>query len=95
MNYESIRLDKSLYKAEGGFSKQLERLDPTENYAGTELGGLDAFQRQLKRFDIKVGGPHSDTVSKFFATADSAALFPEYVSRAVAQGSAEANLLGE
>lgn len=95
MNYESIRLDKSLYKAEGGFAKQLERLDPTENYAGTELGGLDAFQRQLKRFDIKVGGPRSDTVSKFFATADSAALFPEYVSRAVAQGSAEANLLGE
>lgn len=29
-----------------------EVVDPIENYRGTPLEGLDAFQRQLKRFDI-------------------------------------------
>ena len=87
MNFEKIRLDKSMYKADGGFTKQLEKLDPSENYKNTNLEGLDAYQRQLKRFDIRVSGPNSDNISKFFATSDSAALFPEYVSRAVAQGS--------
>lgn len=92
-NYKTIKLDKTMYKAGGGFSHQLENLDPTAAYTGSELAGLDAFQRQLKRFDIKVAGPGSDTVSKFFQTADSAALFPEYVTRAVAQGAQEAGVL--
>jgi len=95
MNYENIRLDKSLYKAGGGFSQQLEALDPTKNYSGGELGKLDAFQRQLKRFDIKVSGKNSDTIAKFFQTSDSAALFPEYVARAVAQGAREEGQLAE
>ena len=95
MNYETIRLDKSLYKADGGFSQQLERLDPSKNYSGSELTGLDAFQRQLKRFDIKVSGRHSDPIAKFFQTSDSAALFPEYVARAVAQGAKEEGQLAE
>ena len=88
-NYQTIKLDKSMYKAGVPFSALLERLDPSQNYAGGELKGLDAFQRQLKRFDIKVGGPTSDTVSKFFGTPDSAVLFPEYVGRAVIQGADE------
>ena len=54
---------------------------------------MDAFGRQLKRFDIKVGGSGSDCVNKFFATTQSAALFPEYVSRAVRQGMDEAKVL--
>jgi hypothetical protein len=95
MNYKNIRLDKNMYKSEEGFSSSLEKLDPSAQYAGTEFAGLDAFQRQLKRFDIKVGGSRSDAVQKFFATADSAALFPEYVSRAVAQGAREASILEE
>jgi hypothetical protein len=95
MNYKNIRLDKNMYKSEEGFSSSLEKLDPSAQYAGTEYAGLDAFQRQLKRFDIKVGGSRSDAVQKFFATADSAALFPEYVSRAVAQGAREASILEE
>jgi len=95
MNYQNIRLDKSLYKSNGGFSAQLELLDPTSNYENTELAGLDAFQRQLKRFDIKVSGKNSDVIGKFFQTSDSAALFPEYVSRAVAQGAREESLLEE
>lgn len=55
--------------------------------------GWDAFERQLKRFDIKVSGAGSDTISKFFSTGDSAALFPEYVSRAVMQGVDESGVL--
>jgi len=95
MQYQNIRIDKSLYKNAGGFLAALEKLDPSEQYRGTELAGLDAFQRQLKRFDIKVSGPGSSPIAKFFSTADSAALFPEYVSRAVAQGAQEESILSE
>ena len=93
MSFDNIKLEKGLYSTGKGFTKALEELDPSENYKGTELEGLDAYQRQLKRFGIKVSGGDSDTVSKFFATTDSAALFPEYVSRAVRQGLVEDNLL--
>jgi len=85
-SYDNIRLEKGLYTTNGGFSNALEELDPSDNYAGTNLEGLDAFERQLKRFDIRVGGNGSDVVEKFFKTSDSAALFPEYVARAVKQG---------
>lgn len=94
--YDTIRLEKGMYGNCGKtFSEILEELDPSENYRGSELEGLDAFQRQLKRFDIKTGGSHSDTVQKFFRTSDSAALFPEYVSRAVKQGIDRADLLSD
>jgi hypothetical protein len=46
---------------------------------------MDAFQRQLKRFDIRVRGAGSDAVEKFFHTSESAVLFPEYVSRSGAR----------
>lgn len=85
-NFETIKLDKGLYGTRKGFLSELERIDPSENYKGTSLEGLDAFERQLKRFDIKLKGAGSSTVDKFFATTDSAVLFPEYVSRAVRQG---------
>ncbi len=91
-NYDNIKLEKGLYNT-GSFTSELEKADPTENYKGTPLEGLDAYQRQLKRFDIRVGGAGSDVVEKFFKTTDSATLFPEYVSRAVRQGMEEANLL--
>lgn len=86
MAFDTIKLEKGLYTTGKSFTKALETLDPSENYRGTELEGLDAYQRQLKRFDIKVSGKDSDTVAKFFQTSDSAALFPEYVARAVRQG---------
>ncbi len=92
--YEAIRLEKGMYGTPGkSFTEVLEGLDPSENYAGTALEGLDAYQRQLKRFDIKVGGADSSRMEKFFQTADSTALFPEYVTRAVRQGMEQANLL--
>ena len=94
-DFKNIRLEKGMYASSKGFNACLEELDPSENYKGTALENLDAFQRQLKRFDIKVSGRGSDTVDKFFQTTDSAALFPEYVSRAVRQGMEEADVLSD
>lgn len=85
--YEGIKLEKGMYTVGGkNFTGVLEELDPSENYKGTDLDGLDAYQRQLKRFDIKVSGTGCDTVEKFFSSTDSAVLFPEYIARAVRQG---------
>lgn len=92
-NFETIKLDKGLYHTSKGFLAELESIDPSENYKGTSLEGLDAFERQLKRFDIKVKGANSDTIDKFFATTDSAALFPEYIARAVRQGVEDSSLV--
>ncbi len=92
--YESLRLEKGMYGAPGkSFTQVLEGLDPSANYTGTPLEGLDAFQRQLRRFGIRAGGPGSDRIEKFFQTGDSAALFPEYVARSVRQGMEAENLL--
>ncbi|MBR5562114.1 MAG: phage major capsid protein [Clostridia bacterium] len=93
-NFDNIKLEKGLY-ASGNFTKSLESIDPSENYKGTSLEGLDAYQRQLKRFGIKVGGPASDVVDKFFKNSQSAVLFPEYVSRAVKQGLEQADILAD
>ncbi len=94
-NFEHLKLEKGMYAQSGrSFSKVLEGLDPSENYRGTPLEGLDAFQRQLKRFDIHVKGAGSDMVEKFFHTSDSAVLFPEFVSRVVRQGM-ESDILPE
>lgn len=89
--YDSLKLEKSMYN--NNFTNTLEELDPSENYEGTSLSGLDAFQRQLKRFDIKVNGKNSDVLEKFFKTSESAVLFPEYVRRSVEQGLIEESVL--
>lgn len=96
MSYENIKLEKGMYCVPNKtFSEVLNTLDPSENYKGTALEKLDAFSRQLKRFDIKVNGAGSSNVQKFFQTSDSAALFPEYVSRAVKQGMEESATLSD
>ena len=95
MTFDNIKLEKGLYGTGKSFTQALESIDPSENYIGTDLEGLDAYQRQLKRFDIKVSGKNSDSIEKFFRTSDSAALFPEYVSRAVAQGAEEADFISK
>ena len=93
--YTEIKLEKGLYNIAGSsFSDALERLDNAD-YKGTDLDGLDAFSRQLKRFDIKVSGKNSDKVEKFFMNSQSATLFPEFVARCVKQGIADANLIPE
>ena len=92
--FENIRLEKGMYGRSGHtFTQTMEELDPSEHYRGTPLDGLDAFQRQLKRFDIKVKGAGSDLVEKFFHSTDSAVLFPEFVSRVVRQGLEEESVL--
>ena len=54
-HFENVRLEKGMYGRSGkSFTRTLEELDPSERYLGTPLEGLDAFQRQLKRFDIHV-----------------------------------------
>ena len=94
--YDALKLEKGMYHEAGkSFTQVLESCDPSEAYKGTALEGLDAYQRQLKRFDIKVKGTGSDVVEKFFRTSDSAVLFPEYIARSVRQGMEEANLLPE
>ena len=66
-HFENITLEKGMYSVPGkSFTQVLEELDSSENYRGTSLEGLDAFQRQLKRYHIKVSGPGSDQVEQFF-----------------------------
>ena len=93
-HFENISLEKGMYHEPGlTFTQVLEKADPSENYKNTPLEGLDAYQRQLKRFGIKVKGAGSDMVEKFFSTAGSSVLFPEYVSRSVRAGMEEGNIL--
>ena len=91
---DSVRLEKGMYQEAGrSFTQVLEHCDPSEQYRGTPLEGLDAYQRQLKRFDIRVRGAGSDPVEKFFRTSESAVLVPEYIARSVRQGMEEDDLL--
>jgi HK97 family phage major capsid protein len=93
---KEVKLEKDMYREaqQKGktLSQFLEELDPTEEYSDSNKE-LDAFQRQLKRLDIKVKGAGSDVVEKFFDTTDSAVLFPEYISRTVREGLEQVNIL--
>lgn len=85
--YNDIRLEKGMYNLSGkSFTAALEELDPSAAYIGTELENLDAFERQLKRYNIKVCGSECDRVEKFFSSTDTAVLFPEYVARCISKG---------
>ena len=93
---DTIKLEKGMYNISGkSFTAVLEDLDPSENYKGTSLEGLDAYQRQLKRFNTKVSGRGCDKVEKFFSTPDSAILFPEFLSRAIKQGLTACDVIPE
>lgn len=93
-HFDNVKLEKGMYREAGrSFTQVLEHEDPSECYKASPLEGLDAYQRQLKRFDIKVKGTGSDAVEKFFRTSDSAVLFPEYIARSVRQGMEESDLL--
>ncbi len=94
--YNTIKLDKGLYNVTSkSFTEALTDLDNDSLYEETDLKGLDAFERQLKRFDIKVSGEDSDSVEKFFATTESAVLFPEFVRRCIKQGMEECSMLDD
>lgn len=94
--FNTIRIEKGLYSISGKtFTQALSELDPDEAYVGTAYEGLDAFERQLKRFDIKVKGENCDRVEKFFTSTESAVLFPEFVRRTIKAGLDEASILPE
>lgn len=85
--YNDIKLEKGMYNLSGkSFTSALEELDPTSAYIGTELENLDAFERQLKRYNIKLSGTECDRVEKFFNSTETAVLFPEYVKRCIEKG---------
>lgn len=85
--YNDIRLEKGLYNLSGkSFTAALEELDPSSAYAGTPLEKLDAFERQLKRFNIRINGQDCDCVEKFFSSTETAILFPEFVTRSIRKG---------
>ena len=85
--YNDIKLEKGLYNLSGkSFTAALEELDPSSAYAGTPLEKLDAFERQLKRFNIRISGQDCDCVEEFFSTAETAVLFPEFVTRCIRKG---------
>ena len=85
--YNDIKLEKGLYNLSGkSFTAALEELDPSSAYAGTPLEKLDAFERQLKRFNIRISGQDCDCVEKFFSTTETAVLFPEFVTRSIRKG---------
>ncbi len=85
--YNEIRLEKGLYNLSGkSFTAALEELDPSSAYSGTSLEKLDAFERQLKRFNIRVSGSDCDCVEKFFTSTETAVLFPEFVTRCIRKG---------
>ena len=93
--YQNVTLEKGLYHLTNkSFVQALEGLDPSGQYAETPLAGLDAYERQLKRFDIRISGPQCDRVEKFFTSTESAVLFPEFVRRAIRQGM-DASMLSE
>lgn len=87
--YDNISLEKGMYQDKEDLSKLLESIDPSEHYKGTVLEGLDAYERQLKRFDITTSGDKSDTVEKFFQSSQSSVLFPEFIRRCVESGMKE------
>ena len=87
MMYNEIRLEKGLYNLSGkSFTAALEELDPSAAYFGTPLEKFDAYERQLKRFNIRIGGQDCDTVEKFFSSTETAVLFPEFVTRSIRKG---------
>lgn len=85
--YNDIKLEKGLYNLSGkSFTNALEELDPSSEYCGTALENLDAFERQLKRFNIRINGQGCDRVEKFFTSTETAVLFPEFVTRCIRKG---------
>ena len=52
--YDNLKLEKGMYNSGNkSFTQVLEELDCSKNYEGTELEGLDAYQRQLNVLTLK------------------------------------------
>lgn len=80
----SVDMFKKAQREKLTFSQFLEKVDPSEGYGSGEK--LDAFERQLKRFGIRVAskegkGIYASEVEAFYQTEESKVLFPEYIAR--------------
>ena len=77
-----------MYSVPGkSFTQVLEELDTQRDYRGTSLEGLDAFQRQLKRYRHQGEGRGSRPGGAVLRLGGLARrCSPEYVARAVRQG---------
>lgn len=88
--FEEIKLEKGAYhdaQREGlTLSEYLETLDPSEEYKGSKLAGLDAFERQLMKEKLAVGAGAACLAADFFKTSGSSVLFPEFINRNVRLG---------
>jgi hypothetical protein len=96
LKFNEIALTKDLvYSAREeakSLTQKLEELDPSSAYVGTDLAGLNAYERQLYRFNII---PRSDTklgvratkMDAWFQNPDTSLklLFPEYVDTVIAE----------
>ena len=55
-HFENIKLEKGMYQEAGrSFTQVLERLDPSEQYKGTGMEGLDAMQNGARAV-LNAGG---------------------------------------
>ena len=75
MKYDTFELNRSLYQY-GNLSNTLEAITDWED----SLAGLDFFEYQLKRYDIRVGDI-SKEIKKFLKDDKTILLLPEYLRR--------------
>ena len=92
-NYDTIRLEKGMYAGGNSLTHTLEELDLLKTTGALRWKGWTPTSGSSSALASMSAARVSDAVEKFFQTSDSAALFPEYVSRAVRQGLEEANVL--
>ena len=94
---KKIKLEKEMYqeaKQKGlSFTQFLEKLENEEGieYSG-KLSELDAYQRQLMAYGIKVAPGEASLVSDFFKTTASAIIFPEFWNRNIMLGMLQGKL---
>lgn len=85
--YNDIKLMKGMYKLERkSFTSALEELDPSSNYVHTPLEYLDAYERQLYRYNIRINDDNCSSVDAFFKSEETAVLFPEFIRRCIMSG---------
>lgn len=84
-NYKKVSYDGIYFCRDNKTpTEMLKERDPDENYIGTELEGLDAYERQLKRWDIKVSGVDAKvTIQKFNQNEETKKLFVEFIRRSL------------
>lgn len=104
MKFKEIVLTKDLVldaKNEAkSLTQKLEEVDPSSQYIGTELSGLDAFERQLFRFgiipfsNVKLGVRASQMNAWFQAPDPSLkVIFPEFVDKVIAEEQMKSSIL--